>query len=79
VQKAQDISDDNLEASALTYWAREETRAGSAHAAEILARASEAVRKLHGRVVQAPFLLERVEREFEIMQRGRRDKDIQVL
>jgi hypothetical protein len=69
VEKARGFSDESLEAAALTYWAREEVRAKSAIASEVLGHAAEAVKKVDETVMHAAFILERVEREFQEMRK----------
>lgn len=69
VAKAREASPE-LEAEALVYWAREEVRAKTRNSAAILGRASVAVRKVASTLVQAAFVLERIEKEFENSQLG---------
>ena len=59
VKRADQLSDTNSFAAALTYWGREEARAGGELAPMLLSRAREAVKNSSG--VGAEFILSRIE------------------
>ncbi|MEO6983519.1 MAG: hypothetical protein ABI072_10455 [Edaphobacter sp.] len=63
VENAEKIADYSLIAAALTYWAREESRADTPLAPVLLVRASEAIKKTNA--IEAKFLLDRIEKRYK--------------
>ena len=64
VRRAEAIHNEIFVSAALSYWAREEVRAKTSIAAVVLARASEAVKRLGKFAVEAIFIIRRIEEEF---------------
>lgn len=66
VETALDRNENVVAASALIYWAREEVRSRTPVAGDVLARAASGVKAQGSALIEGPFLIERIEREFAL-------------